>query len=91
MPDGFELLDRDLQKGLERTLFLCTRKAPKESKPISDLRLHDHSAGDADFGPEFLEHDQSLSNLARVLVHVKRGSSAETDSAKAEDAKGIAH
>ena len=86
--DGFELLDRDLQKGLDSTLFLCYRKNPKESKPISDLRLHDYSAGDADFGSEFVKHDQSLSNLARVLVHVKRCANVEADDAKTNDAKG---
>ena len=86
--DGFELLDRDLQKGLDSTLFLCFRKDPNLSKPISDLRLHDHSAADADFGPDFAEHDQSLSNLARVLVHIKRSCSVETDDAKTDEATG---
>ena len=87
--DGFELLDRDLQKGLDSTLFLCFRKDPKLSKPISDLRLHDHSAADADFGPDFAEHDQSLSNLARVLVHIKRSCSVEKADAKTDKANGM--
>ena len=87
--DGFELLDRDLQKGLDSTLFLCFRKDPKLSKPISDLRLHDHSAGETDFGPDFAELDQSLSNLARVLVHIKRSCSVEKDDTKTDDANGM--